>query len=411
MSEKSAGNDVDYAAKSRMARHRAVLRWLMPFWFANSLPSNTTSAIQSWKKEIPGKINALASRYLVPAAAPMRYIGQQPVARISLVGETLAIELLNIPFSRGAKHMPQEAAVSKVSAQGYKADPRNDNVLVYVNGEFMLKDQATVSIFDSGFIVGDGVWEGLRLVNDKLIAVDEHMERLFTGARSIDLDIGLSRDEVKELVWSTLKKNNMHDGVHIRLMITRGRKSTANQDPRFALGKPTIVITAEYKVVNPEVKARGMSLYTSTFRCSSPDVFDLRLNSHSRLNLIQALIQAIHAGADEALMLDPYGFVASCNSTNFFVVRRGALWTSTGRYNFNGITHRTVMRLARQAGIELFVGDYTLAEVYSADEGFVTGTLSGITPVVRIDGKTIGTGKPGPVTAQIAQLYDTYLHS
>jgi branched-chain amino acid aminotransferase len=307
--------------------------------------------------------------------------------------------------------MPQEAVISKTSAQGYKPDPRNDNVLVYVNGEFVPKDRATVSIFDSGFIVGDGVWEGLRLVNGKLIAIDEHMERLFTGAKSIDLDIGLSREQVKELVWTTLRKNDMQDGVHIRLMITRGKKSTANQDPRFALGKPTIVITAEYKVVNPEVKARGMSLYTSTFRCSSPDVFDLRLNSHSRLNLIQALIQAINAGADEALMLDPFGFVASCNSTNFFVVRRGALWTSSGRYNFNGITHKTVMRLARQAGIELFVGDYTLAEVYSADEAFVTGTLSGITPVVRVDGRIIGTGKPGPVVARIAQLYDAYLHS
>jgi branched-chain amino acid aminotransferase len=307
--------------------------------------------------------------------------------------------------------MPQEAVLSKTSAQGYKPDPRNDNLLVYVNADFVPKEKATVSIFDSGFIVGDGVWEGLRLVNDKLIAIDEHMERLFTGAKSIDLDIGLSREEVKELVWSTLRKNDMHDGVHIRLMITRGRKSTANQDPRFVVGKPTIVITAEYKSFNPEVKAKGLSLFTSTFRCSSPDVFDLRLNSHSRLNLIQALIQAIHAGADEALMLDPYGFVASCNSTNFFVVHGGALWTSSGRYNFNGITHRTVMRLAREAGIELFVGDYTLAQVYSADEAFCTGTLSGITPAVRVDGRNIGTGKPGPVTARIAQLYDAYLHS
>ncbi len=307
--------------------------------------------------------------------------------------------------------MPQEAVLSKTSAQGYKPDPRNDNLLVYVNGDFVPKEKATVSIFDSGFIVGDGVWEGLRLVNDKLIAIDEHMERLFTGAKSIDLDIGLSREQVKELVRSTLRKNEMHDGVHIRLMITRGTKSTANQDPRFVIGKPTIVITAEYKVFNPEAKAKGLSLFTSTFRCSSPDVFDLRLNSHSRLNLIQALIQAIHAGADEALMLDPYGFVASCNSTNFFVVRGGALWTSSGRYNFNGITHRTVMRLAREAGIELFVGDYTLAQVYSADEAFCTGTLSGITPAVRVDGRNIGTGKPGPVTAQIAQLYDAYLHS
>jgi branched-chain amino acid aminotransferase len=244
-----------------------------------------------------------------------------------------------------------------------------------------------------------------------LIAADEHMDRLFGGAKVIDLDIGLSREQVKELVWATLRKNDMRDGVHIRLMITRGEKSTANQDPRFALGKPTIVITAEYKTLNPETKSKGISLYTSTFRCSSPDVFDLRLNSHSRLNLIQALIQAIHAGADEALMLDPNGFVASCNSTNFFVVREGALWTSSGRHNFNGITHKTVMRLARQVGIEVVAGDYTLGDVYSAVESFATGTLSGIMPVVRVDGRTIGTGKIGPITARVSQLYEEYLHS
>ena len=307
--------------------------------------------------------------------------------------------------------MLHEAVLSKTSAQGYTPDPRNDNTLVYVNGEFVPRDHATISIFDSGFIAGDGIWEGLRLVNGKLIATDEHLERLFAGAKVIDLDIGLSHEQVRELVWATLRKNDMRDGVHVRLMITRGRKSTANQDPRFALGKPTIVITAEYKLVNTEAKNTGISLYTSTFRCSSPDVFDLRLNSHSRLNLIQALIQAIHAGADEALMLDPNGFVASCNSTNFFVVRGGALWTSSGRYNFNGITHKTVMRLARQAGIEIFAGDYTLGEVYSAEESFTTGTLAGIMPVVRVDGRTIGSGKLGPITARVAQLYEEYLHS
>lgn len=311
--------------------------------------------------------------------------------------------------------MPHEAALSisipKTSAQGYAADPRNDHTLVYVNGEFVPRDRATVSIFDSGFIAGDGIWEGLRLVNGKLIAAGEHMERLFTGAKIIDLDIGLSPKQVEDLIWATLRKNDMNDGVHIRLMITRGKKSTANQDPRFALGQPTIVITAEYKAPNPETKAKGISLFTSTFRCSSPDVFDLRLNSHSRLNLIQALLQAIHAGADEALMLDPHGFVASCNSTNFFVVRNGALWTSSGRHNFNGITHKTVMRLARRAGIEVIAGDYTLGEVYSAEEAFATGTLSGIMPVVRVDGRTIGAGAIGPVTARLAQLYDEYLRS
>ncbi len=306
---------------------------------------------------------------------------------------------------------PENECITITSAQAYAADPRNDDVLVYVNGDFVPKDQATVSVLDSGFISGDGVWEGLRLVNCKLIAIDEHIERLFEAARSIEIDLGMSPDDVVELVWSTLRKNDMQDGVHIRLMVTRGKRSTPNQDPRFVIGKPTIVIIAEYKVISPDAKAKGLSLYTSTFRCSAPDVFDLRVNSHSRLNLIQSLIQAIKAGADEALMLDPNGFVASCNSTNFFIVRNQALWTSSGRYNFNGITRKTVLRLAGQAGIERFVGDFTLAEVYSATEAFVTGTLVGITPVLQVDGRVIGTGKPGPMTAQLATLYEAYLNS
>jgi len=308
--------------------------------------------------------------------------------------------------------MQQERTLSKTSSQSYVPDARNDDVLVYVNGEFVPKSKAVISIFDSGFVLGDGIWEGIRLSKGKLIALDEHVNRLFEGARSIELDLGVTPDQMKQILWDTLNKNGMQDGAHIRLMCTRGKKSTPNQDPRFALGTASIVAVAEYKVIDPESKKRGLSLYTSTFRCSAPDVFDLRLNSHSRLNFIQALIQAINAGADEALMLDPNGFVASCNSTNFFIVRNGALWTSSGRYNFNGITHKTVKRLAKEANIELMVGDYTLAETYTADEAFVTGTLGGITPVTRIDGKLIGDGKaPGPVTSRVAELYKSYIES
>jgi branched-chain amino acid aminotransferase len=295
------------------------------------------------------------------------------------------------------------------SAQGYQPDPRNEEVLVCVNGAFFPKAQAAVSVFDSGFVCGDGVWEGLRLVNGKIIALDEHLERLYAGAKSIEIDIGITFSEMAGLIEETLRRNGMRDGAHIRVMVTRGTKSTPNQDPRFVLGKATIVIIAEYKVVGEERKAKGLSLFTSAFRCSSPDVFDLRLNSHSRLNFIQALIQAIHAGADEALMLDPHGFVASCNSTNFFVVKNGELWTSTGRYSFNGITRKTVMRLAKNAGIAVFARDFTLAEVYSAEEAFVTGTLAGITPVTRVDGKAIGDGQHGPVTKAISMLYQSYL--
>lgn len=299
--------------------------------------------------------------------------------------------------------------MSKESAQGYVDDPRNDAVLVYVDGEFVPRNEARVSVFDSGFVLGDGVWEGLRLVRGRLLALDDHLDRLYEGAGAIRMDIGLDRAALTAIVRETLARNGMEDGAHIRLMITRGRKTTVNQDPRFVLGRPTIVVVAEYKRPRPEVKEKGLALFTATFRCSAPDVFDLRLNSHSRLNLIQALIQAIDAGADEALMLDPHGFVASCNSTNFFIVRRGELWTSSGRYNFKGITRRKVLELARADGHTVRETDFTLAETYGADEAFVTGTLGGITPVTRIDGRTIGTGRPGAFTQALAARYEAYI--
>jgi branched-chain amino acid aminotransferase len=295
------------------------------------------------------------------------------------------------------------------SAQGYLPDPRNAQVLVYVNGDLLPREQARVSVFDSGFALGDGVWEGLRLLHGRLISLDAHLDRLFEGARAIALDIGLTRAQVADALHATLAANGMSgadaEGVHLRLMVTRGVKSTINQDPRFVLGGATVVITAEYKTPRPERQADGLALFTSTFRTSGPDVFDLRLNSHSRLNLIQALLQAIAAGADEALMLDPRGFVASCNSTNFFVVRGGALWTSTGAYSFRGITQASVIAAWRAAGGTARECDFTLAQVYGADEAFVTGTLGGVTPVVRVDGRAIGDGRPGPLTQRAADLY------
>jgi branched-chain amino acid aminotransferase len=293
----------------------------------------------------------------------------------------------------------------QASAQAYKADARNDDVLVYVNGEFFPRDKAVVSVFDSGFALGDGVWEGLRLVKGRLISLDAHMDRLFEGARSIDLDIGLSREGVVKAGQDTLDRNGMTDGAHIRLMVTRGLKKTPNQDPRFAIGQPTIVIVAEYKTPLPEAKAKGYTLFTSTFRTTGPDQFDLRLNSHSRLNLIQALIQAIKAGADEALMLDPRGFVASCNSTNFFIVRGRELWTSTSLYSFKGITQQNVLDAWRASGNVAKECDFTLAQVYSADEAFVTGTLGGVTAVTRVDGRHIAGGKAGKITKEASDLY------
>ncbi len=291
------------------------------------------------------------------------------------------------------------------SAQGYLDDPRNERVLVYVDGAFHPRNEAKVSVFDSGFVLGDGVWEGLRLKNGKIIQLDAHLDRLFEGAGSIALDIGRTREELVAAIRETLDRNRMTDGAHLRLMVTRGLKRTPNQDPRFVMGKATLVIVAEYKTPRPEAKAKGYALFTSTFRTSTPDVFDLRLNSHSRLNLIQALIQAINAGADEALMLDPNGFVASCNSTNFFILRKGELWTSTGDYCFKGLTRQAVIDAWRAAGGTGREKPFTLAETYSADEAFVTGTLGGVTPVTRIDGRIIGDGQPGAQTKRAGELY------
>ena len=290
------------------------------------------------------------------------------------------------------------------SAQGYLADSRNDDVLVYVNGKLVPRHEASVSVFDSGFVLGDGVWEGLRLKEGRILQLDAHLDRLFEGACSIALDIGRSRDEVKQAISQTLKANSMKDGAHVRLMVSRGLKSTPNQDPRFVIGKATLIIVAEFKTPRPESKAKGLSLFTSTFRTSGPDVFDLRLNSHSRLNLIQALIQAINAGADEALMLDPRGFIASCNSTNFFIIRGREIWTSTSLFSFKGLTQKAVIDGWRGAGEVAYEKDFTLAECYSADEAFVTGTLGGVTPVMKIDGRVIGSGMPGPVTAAVAAV-------
>ncbi|CAN7654103.1 aminotransferase class IV [Variovorax paradoxus] len=305
--------------------------------------------------------------------------------------------------------MHADSAPSKTSSQAYAPDARNDAVLVYVNGQFVPRHQAVVSVFDAGYVCGDGVWEGVRLVDGRIVSFDAHIDRMYEGAKSIALDIGMTRAQMKQVVVDTFLRNGMRDGAHARLMVTRGVKKTPNQDPRFIIGGATVVCVAEHKVVTPEAKRNGLKLFTSTLRCSGPDVFDLRLNSHSRLNLIQALIQAIQAGADEALMLDPNGFVSSCNSTNFFVVRHGALWTSSGRYCFNGITRATVVRLAREAGIPVHEGDFTLAEVYAADEAFVTGTLAGLTPVSSVDGRALA--PLGPLTQRLDALYRAYIAS
>ena len=232
-----------------------------------------------------------------------------------------------------------------------------------------------------------------------------HLDRLFAGAAAIDLDIGLSRAQIVDALAATARANAMWDGVHARLMVTRGLKRTPSQDPRQAVGPATVVIIAEHKVPNPELATTGLALLTSTYRCTRPDQFDMRLNSHSRLPLILALIQAYKNGADEALMLDDRGYVASCNATNFFFVRDGEVLTSTGRGCFNGITRAAVIELCGAHGIPMTLGDLTLLDVHGAEEAFVTGTFGGVTPVRSIDGRPLGSSLPGPVTARLAALY------
>ncbi len=285
------------------------------------------------------------------------------------------------------------------------ADERNASVEVYVNGAFHPRDEAKISVFDSGFLVGDGIWEGIRLHDDRFAFLDRHLDRLFAGAAAIDLDIGMSRDEVESALRETVERNDMHNGVHVRLMVTRGDKKTPSQHPANVVGGPNVVIIAEHKVADPSVADEGISLFTATVRRPPPDTLDQRLNSHSKLHEVIALIQAVHAGADEALMLDPTGAVATCNATNFFVVTAGEVWTSTGHYSLKGITRAVVLEEAARAGIGTREHGFSLTDVYSADEAFVTGTFGGLTPVVEVDGRTIGDGRPGPVTAQLQTLY------
>ena len=283
-------------------------------------------------------------------------------------------------------------------------DPRNRDILIYVNGELRARALAAVSVFDSGFILGDGVWEGLRVHRGRIAFLEAHLDRLYEAAKAIDLDIGRDRAGLTAALYQTLAANGMTDGVHMRLMVTRGLKSTPYQDPRACIGPATVVIIPEYKLPRPELLTQGVRLFTVHVRRGAPDVQDPKLNSHSKLNCITACIQATKAGADEALMLDPHGFVATCNSTHFFIVRHGEVWTSSGNYCIAGITRANVLRLCRENGIPAFEKNFSLTETYSAQEAFITGTYAGIAPVSEIDGRRISAGR-GPMVERLQQLY------
>lgn len=274
----------------------------------------------------------------------------------------------------------------------YQDDPRNETILININGELFPRSEAKISVFDSGFILGDGVWEGIRLHKGHLAFIDQHMRRLFDGAKALDMDIGMTKADLVTRIYDTCGANNMDDGVHIRLMVTRGIKATPYQDPRVTISPATIVIIAEYKKALGLAKGDGVRLFTSHVRRGYPDVQDPKLNTHSKLNCIFACIQAAKAQVDEALMLDPHGFVATCNSTHFFIVRDGEVWTSSGDFCLDGITRRNVINVCKSNDVPVYEKNFTLADVYAADEAFITGTFAGLTPVSEIDGRTIGDG-------------------
>lgn len=291
-------------------------------------------------------------------------------------------------------------------AQGthdFVPDPRNDAILINVNGDLVPRAQASVSVFDSGFMLGDGVWEGIRVHKGRMAFLDQHLDRLWEGAKAIAMDIGISRTELEQRLYATIDANDM-DACHIRLMVTRGIRSTPYQDPRVVISPATIVIIAEHKDPLPSTVEKGLSLFTVHVRRGDPAVQDPKLNSHSKLNCITACIQAAQAGADEALMLDPHGFVATCNSTHFFIVRKGEVWTSSGDYCLGGITRANVISLCRENGIPVFEKNFSLTDVYGADEAFVTGTFAGVVPAHTIDGRVLTEGR-GPMVERLQTLY------
>jgi branched-chain amino acid aminotransferase len=315
------------------------------------------------------------------------------------------------------------------STHEFMPDPRNETIEVWLNGTLTPRAAAMVSVLDSGFMLGDGVWEGIRVHNGQPAFIDQHLQRLFQGAAAIDMNIGLTASELTDAIYATLAANGQtgpdadDDAVHIRLMVTRGLRSTPYQSPSVVISEATVVILPEFKAPKPEVLTRGLKLYTVSTRRGRPDVQDPKWNSHSKLNCISACIQADKAGADEALMLDPHGFVSTCNSTHFFIVTEAQgfdgpqeVWTSTGDYCMPGITRSNIIKLCERKGITVRQKNFSLTDVYGAAEAFVTGTFAGVAPVAEVDGRTMGgvraamrgtepRGGRGPFTEQLQKWY------
>jgi len=290
------------------------------------------------------------------------------------------------------------------STHDFDKDKRNDEIEIYINGKFYKRTEATISVMDSGYLLGDGVWEGIRLYKKKLIHIDEHLNRLYEGANKISMDIGIKPKILKSILYDTVSKNKMESDVHIRLIISRGLKSTPYQHPKVTIGPPSIVIIPEYKKASQTVIENGITLGLVQTRRDSR-VQDPTINSLSKHNCISACIEAEKLGVDEGLMLDPNGFISTCNSTNFFILKGEEVWTSSGEYCLNGITRGTIIRLCHEYNVPILKKNFLIDDVYRADEVFVTGTFSGVIPVISVDDKKIGNGDRGFFTNLMQERY------
>ena len=288
---------------------------------------------------------------------------------------------------------------------GYLSDTRNESIQIYINGELYPRKKASISVFDSGFLLGDGVWEGIRLLNGHMVFLEEHLNRLYNGAEQLAINIGYKKEELVGLIQETLDANGMSNGVHIRLIVSRGLKKTPYQHPNANIGGSSIVIIPEYKEADKMINIEGISLITVNTRRGTPNSQDPRLNTLSKLNCISACIEADRGGADEGIMLDVNGNVSTCNSTNFFILKNGEIWTSTGKFCLPGVTRKAVIEICREKKISIKEKDFTIENVHSAEEAFVTGTFAGIIPAVEIDGKAISGGVRGEITHMLQDFY------
>ena len=290
------------------------------------------------------------------------------------------------------------------STHDFDIDKRNENITVYIDGEFHLRSEAKISVMDSGYLLGDGVWEGIRLHKNVLLHLDQHLNRLYEGASSIAMNIELTKNEMKLALERTIEKNNMSSDVHIRLIVSRGLKLTPYQHPKVTIGKPTVVIIPEYKIPSNSIKLDGITLgAVKTIR--DHRVQDPKINSLSKHNCIAACIEADKLGVDEGVMLDQYGYVSTCNSTNFFIVCNNEVWTSTGEYCIKGVTRGNIIKISKANDVKVFEKNFILDDVYLAQEVFVTGTFAGVIPVKSVDGFIVGDGKIGPLTNLLQDWY------